>query len=181
PPPYNSNSSNGQGNFGSESRLSPVPGSNNVDRDLNFRSRAPPVPNVSSFPRGLSDQLTNLSFSNQPPQAPQRRVDAELVPPSSPRPQSSAKEDNNDGGDGELHDECVICMNEKPDCVLYTCGHLCMCFTCAKTTWQQHKVCPICRKEIKDFFRELSVHRASDRRIRKSLVVYYCTDRFNLW
>ncbi|VVC36220.1 Hypothetical protein CINCED_3A011791 [Cinara cedri] len=49
-------------------------------------------------------------------------------------------------GDGE----CAICFERKVDCALYTCGHLCMCYECAKKQWVRLGRCPICRAVIKD-------------------------------
>jgi len=38
------------------------------------------------------------------------------------------------------------------DCVLYTCGHMCMCYECALQQWRGRGAgsCPICRNEIRD-------------------------------
>ena len=47
--------------------------------------------------------------------------------------------------------ECSICLDLQPDCVLYTCGHMCLCFKCADGLVKSpNPFCPICRKEIKD-------------------------------
>lgn len=47
--------------------------------------------------------------------------------------------------------ECSICLDLPPDCVLYTCGHMCLCHACATGVLNsQTPFCPICRKEIKD-------------------------------
>ena len=40
--------------------------------------------------------------------------------------------------------ECVVCMDEMVDCVLYTCGHKCVQYECA----ERLKQCPLCRKFI---------------------------------
>jgi len=38
--------------------------------------------------------------------------------------------------------ECVVCMDAKPDSVIITCGHMCMCGVCARGL----KLCPLCRQ-----------------------------------
>lgn len=47
--------------------------------------------------------------------------------------------------------ECTVCYERSVNAVLYTCGHMCMCFECAIVV-KNHKsaLCPICRQEIKD-------------------------------
>ena len=49
--------------------------------------------------------------------------------------------------------ECVICYESDVDCVLYSCGHMCMCFQCAVQQWSQAGECPLCRAPIKDVIR----------------------------
>ena len=31
----------------------------------------------------------------------------------------------------ESNNECCVCLENAPDCVIYTCGHMCMCYSCA--------------------------------------------------
>ena len=49
--------------------------------------------------------------------------------------------------------ECVICRDNDVDCVLYSCGHLCMCFQCATQQWSGAGECPLCRDTIRDVIR----------------------------
>ena len=49
--------------------------------------------------------------------------------------------------------ECVVCCESEVDCVLYSCGHMCMCFQCAVNQWAKAGECPICRQPIKDVIR----------------------------
>ena len=49
--------------------------------------------------------------------------------------------------------ECVICYESDVDCVLYSCGHMCMCFQCAVQQWSNAGECPMCRASIKDVIR----------------------------
>jgi len=49
--------------------------------------------------------------------------------------------------------ECSVCLERPIDCVLYTCGHMCMCYECAVGVHQagvDGGCCPICRQTIKD-------------------------------
>ena len=49
--------------------------------------------------------------------------------------------------------ECVICYESGVDCVLYSCGHMCMCFQCAVQQWSGTGECPLCRATIRDVIR----------------------------
>ena len=48
--------------------------------------------------------------------------------------------------------ECLICYEKSVDCVIYTCGHMCMCYECALQQWRGRGggFCPICRLPIRD-------------------------------
>ncbi|CAG0883978.1 unnamed protein product, partial [Cyprideis torosa] len=52
-----------------------------------------------------------------------------------------------------VYSECTICYEAAVDTVLYTCGHLCMCYPCATEQWGSSGVCPICRAVIRDVIR----------------------------
>lgn len=53
-----------------------------------------------------------------------------------------------------LASECAVCWEKVPDCALYTCGHMCMCYECAiNVQKKQGALCPICRQPIKDVIR----------------------------
>jgi len=49
--------------------------------------------------------------------------------------------------------ECVVCYESDVDCVLYSCGHMCMCFQCAVQQWSNAGECPLCRASIRDVIR----------------------------
>ena len=49
--------------------------------------------------------------------------------------------------------ECVVCYESEVDCVLYSCGHMCMCFQCAVNQWSRAGECPVCRQPIRDVIR----------------------------
>ncbi|ESO95167.1 hypothetical protein LOTGIDRAFT_117454, partial [Lottia gigantea] len=47
--------------------------------------------------------------------------------------------------------ECSVCCERSVNSVLYTCGHMCMCFDCALIVKREKGgLCPICRQPIKD-------------------------------
>lgn len=51
--------------------------------------------------------------------------------------------------------ECSICYERNIDSVLYMCGHMCMCYTCAIQQWRGKGGghCPLCRAHIRDVIR----------------------------
>nr|CAG4640731.1 EOG090X03H5 [Eulimnadia texana] len=60
---------------------------------------------------------------------------------------------------GDMNGECTICYERNVDCVLYTCGHMCLCYVCALQLYrggrqgQSQGLCPICRAPIRDVIR----------------------------
>lgn len=55
--------------------------------------------------------------------------------------------------DEDRSNECSICMSNRVNAVIYRCGHMCMCFPCAKETHRRSGDCPICRTPIIDVIR----------------------------
>lgn len=51
--------------------------------------------------------------------------------------------------------ECTICYENPIDAVLYMCGHMCMCYDCARQQWRGKGGghCPLCRAVIRDVIR----------------------------
>ena len=50
--------------------------------------------------------------------------------------------------------ECSVCLENTVNCVLYTCGHMCLCYECAGNIKASAKpLCPVCRSVIKDVIR----------------------------
>ncbi|XP_064421785.1 E3 ubiquitin-protein ligase NEURL3 [Latimeria chalumnae] len=47
-------------------------------------------------------------------------------------------------------EECLICCSRSINTVIYACGHMCMCLTCAQVARQTLTSCPLCRRTIKD-------------------------------
>nr|CAG4644663.1 EOG090X03H5 [Leptodora kindtii] len=55
--------------------------------------------------------------------------------------------------------ECTVCYERAVDCVLYSCGHMCLCYDCALQLYRGQRsaggqgLCPICRAPIRDVIR----------------------------
>lgn len=49
--------------------------------------------------------------------------------------------------------DCKVCWERAINCVLYTCGHMCLCYECAMTIRSEKGLCPICRQVIVDVVR----------------------------
>ncbi|KAJ8248084.1 hypothetical protein GJAV_G00238140 [Gymnothorax javanicus] len=55
---------------------------------------------------------------------------------------------------GPWKDECAICYENVVDAVIYSCGHMCLCFACGiKLKKMPHPCCPICRRAVKDIIK----------------------------
>ena len=53
-----------------------------------------------------------------------------------------------------MANECTFCFDKPCNCVIYTCGHMCMCYECAMNVKaSSDPLCPICRQHIKDVIR----------------------------
>jgi len=73
---------------------------------------------------------------------------------SNSRPKSCSPQSLPPNMDSSLvQTECVICYESDVDCVLYSCGHMCMCFQCAVQQWSGAGECPLCRATIRDVIR----------------------------
>jgi hypothetical protein len=49
--------------------------------------------------------------------------------------------------------QCAVCQDKAADTVMYQCGHLCACYSCAVLLKQRDAKCPICRAPIRDIIR----------------------------
>uniref|UniRef100_A0A0A9XBU6 Protein neuralized n=1 Tax=Lygus hesperus TaxID=30085 RepID=A0A0A9XBU6_LYGHE len=51
--------------------------------------------------------------------------------------------------------DCSVCYERQVDSVLYTCGHMCMCYECSVQQWRGKGGghCPLCRAVIRDVIR----------------------------
>ena len=72
---------------------------------------------------------------------------------SSHSSKSSCKAPSSPGHSHAASTECVVCYESEVDCVLYSCGHMCMCFQCAVNQWSKAGECPMCRQPIRDVIR----------------------------
>src|SRR5699024_1756620 len=47
---------------------------------------------------------------------------------------------------------CVVCYEKDAEAALYPCGHMCMCYGCAREQWRGvgQGCCPMCRVKIRD-------------------------------
>ncbi|XP_029466161.1 E3 ubiquitin-protein ligase NEURL1 isoform X2 [Rhinatrema bivittatum] len=55
---------------------------------------------------------------------------------------------------GSWNDECTICYENMVDTVIYSCGHMCLCYICGlKLKKMANACCPICRRAIKDIIK----------------------------
>ncbi|GMT06491.1 hypothetical protein PENTCL1PPCAC_28665 [Pristionchus entomophagus] len=122
--------------------------------------RAPAPPPVSSIP-----SLTPRFTPSIPP--PTEAPPARPAPPSfaplgstasSPAPSMSSRPiglSSAGSSDPNLEEseECTVCMAAPINSVIYTCGHMCMCYVCALQTKELGRGCPICRKPMQDVIR----------------------------
>ncbi|CAJ0951782.1 unnamed protein product, partial [Mesorhabditis belari] len=84
---------------------------------------------------------------NRPPLPPPISTLPSIPQVTSPPSTTPSKEFPDDLEESE---ECTICMNAKINCVIYKCGHMCMCYDCAVTLKDQKGECPMCRKPMDD-------------------------------
>lgn len=97
---------------------------------------APPVP-----PRPLLRSVSNGASGNTfSPVSPASEMDTALF--------------EQDEANDNAANECTVCFERACDSVLYTCGHMCMCYQCAQQVKNSNDpLCPICRQEIKDIIK----------------------------
>ncbi|KAK7110356.1 hypothetical protein V1264_014242 [Littorina saxatilis] len=116
----------------------------------------PPQPQPRQSPANLSGPLqpqVMRSYSVPNPSAGSPPTSPPSVPPK-PHPSSVPSSPMGVAMDmvfEEPRDECTVCCEKPVNCVLYTCGHMCMCYTCAVAVKQNKGgLCPICRQAIRD-------------------------------
>jgi len=100
---------------------------------------APPLPP----PRRLQ--------SNQPPQPARANRPGEVrLMPTQPENFSSSSRSREPRT--ERSEECKICYEATVDAVLYSCGHMCLCYECGLQQWKGRGggICPMCRNTIQD-------------------------------
>ena len=96
---------------------------------------------------GVAQKIQILGVSPSQPTATLRRSSRSNSSVSRPK---SCSPDNSSS---LATTECVICYESEVDCVIYSCGHMCLCFQCAVHQWSQAGDCPICRQPISDVIR----------------------------
>jgi E3 ubiquitin-protein ligase MGRN1 len=47
--------------------------------------------------------------------------------------------------------QCIICLSNISNIILYPCRHFCLCDQCSNFVKVDNKPCPICRKQIENF------------------------------
>jgi len=105
---------------------------------------SPPTQPVATIPR------RHASVSSTTPPVPRSRIPA----PAGPSPDVASSEVIKTESDDNSSNECAVCLERPPDCVLYTCGHMCMCYNCAVGVHQSADAsCPICRQPILDIIK----------------------------
>ncbi|XP_052772432.1 protein neuralized-like isoform X1 [Mya arenaria] len=111
-------------------------------------SMVPPMTlNLGSQVGGVQGGMSRSISQPAPLVPPSPGTPASLPPLSTPATPSSI---NDPVADNE-NNECNVCYERPVNAVLYTCGHMCMCFECAQAVRQERNpLCPICRGEIKD-------------------------------
>ncbi|PIC16029.1 hypothetical protein B9Z55_022781 [Caenorhabditis nigoni] len=100
---------------------------------------------------------TNLTASSSTSRLPNRPTTS-AMPSFSPPPLPSsftnlataAGNDREGSGEPGEGDECTICMDAPVNSVLYTCGHMCMCYDCGRRLLVTKGTCPICRAAVAD-------------------------------
>ena len=95
-----------------------------------------PQPAVPSATAGTSPTHT----------LPQKEVPRPTHAPGAATDQSEEAADN-------ASNECSVCLDNAVDCVIYTCGHMCVCYRCALDIKQNKGECPICRRDIVDIIK----------------------------
>ncbi|KAI1288025.1 Protein neuralized [Halotydeus destructor] len=94
---------------------------------------------------GLIQQALNLSNSSSPPTNVKRCTDASPVYET-----LYSSSSHNQDREVNSSNECTVCYEQPINSVLYMCGHMCMCYSCAYKQWKGHGQCPICRATILD-------------------------------
>lgn len=132
----------------------PLPRSRSTSSALMVTLPPPPPQRQSMAPMSLNIQApTSLPAMSRSVSQP-----TPLIPPSPSTPKSlqpfstpcTPSSINDPIADNESN-ECNVCYERPVNAVLYTCGHMCMCFECAQAVRQERSaLCPICRQEIKD-------------------------------
>ncbi|XP_064600662.1 protein neuralized-like isoform X2 [Liolophura sinensis] len=108
--------------------------------------RQTPVPALQS---GTMIHPAPLLRSTSVP-TPPRHPPMEKSPSQGPSQIQEGMEERSPMADN-ADNECTVCYERAVNSVLYTCGHMCMCYECAILVQREKDaLCPICRQKIKD-------------------------------
>ncbi|CAD5216689.1 unnamed protein product [Bursaphelenchus okinawaensis] len=125
--------------------------------DLSERSQrnSSPVSRVSSImDRIRAANAATQSIVGDVPTTSSSVVTASVSAPAVTAPVRTNSVERSSSGDsvqdGGINSECIVCMSDRVNSVLYRCGHMCMCFGCAEKTMQTTRNCPLCRQMILD-------------------------------
>uniref|UniRef100_A0A183BXM5 Neuralized n=1 Tax=Globodera pallida TaxID=36090 RepID=A0A183BXM5_GLOPA len=112
-----------------------------------------------SSPVGRNEAAENAQQQNKSPAGRNEAAKSAQQQNKSPAGRNEAaksaqqQQQNTVDGEEQPGNECSICMSNQVNAVIYRCGHMCMCFSCAKETHRRSGDCPICRTPIIDVIR----------------------------
>lgn len=114
-------------------------------------SQFAPTPLVLVANKGQVSQLVD-KLNVKKAASPVNRTAGKQTKREAPHPPVvSQKLGSRDAQKTSSDNECAVCMEKDIDCVLYTCGHMCVCYECAvELKNRTNSECPICRKTITD-------------------------------
>ena len=119
----------------------------------------PYVPSTVTTPTTPTTPSVQFKITNQPIQIQPSNTGAAVLVvnlPSTSMDTSTTATNRKSPDTSDLSsNDCTICYEKQIDCVLYSCGHMCMCFQCAMKQWKGigGGKCPICRQYIRDVIR----------------------------
>jgi len=112
---------------------------------------------LTSFPAPPTQAVATIPRRNVPSTSPTPTTPRTPVPPPTGLPRnagSSHKVSPKTESEDNSSNECAVCLEQPPDCVLYMCGHICMCYDCAVgIRGSADASCPICRQPILDIIK----------------------------
>ncbi|CAH1783445.1 unnamed protein product, partial [Owenia fusiformis] len=117
--------------------LPPIPPSRPLSMTSMPAHPPPPIPKAASNPYVPAAMVSSPAGRSTSPAVPQA---------TTPDVANQNKENE--------ESECTICWEQQVNTVLYTCGHMCMCYECAVALKESGDgLCPICRATIKDIIK----------------------------
>ena len=122
----------------------------NSDQHVTSRSNNT-VPEISRSPHSILPNNSSAASENKTGSA---SVNSTFDPGMGNKTKADALLNTSFGSNSGGPSECTLCFENLIDCVLYTCGHMCMCYDCALQQWKRGGgFCPLCRNEIRDVIR----------------------------